>query len=137
MCVSIKFEVWALNSVLHGAYNLEKDLDFSSRLEKSLNLVTCKVIEKYLQLISLLGLEISLKFTDCLRHAPFSVQLDYFAEENLGHLRCKNLMHEQKFVSVSLFQMLFLYLRRSSKSYRVTVALLQSVIAENQPCLKK
>ena len=135
MRVSIKFEVWALNSVLHGAYNLEKDLNFSSLLEKSLNLV--KVIEKYLQLISLLGLEISLKFTNCLRHAPFSVQLDYFAEENLGHPRCKNLVHEQHFVSVSLFQMLFLYLRRSSKSYPVTVALLQSVIAENQPCLKK
>ena len=62
--VSIKFEVWGLNNVLHGAYNLEK----------SLNLV--KVIEKYLQLISLLGLEISLKFTNCLRHAPFSVQLE-------------------------------------------------------------
>ena len=62
--VSIKFEVCGLNSVLHGAYNLEK----------SLNLV--KVIEKYLQLISLLGLEISLKFTNCLRHAPFSVQLE-------------------------------------------------------------
>ena len=73
MRVSIKFEVWALNSVLHGAYN-EKDLNFSSLLEKSLNLV--KVIEKYLQLISLLGLEISLKFTNCLRHAPFSVQLE-------------------------------------------------------------
>ena len=117
--------------MLHGAYNLEKDLNFSSRLETSLNLV--KVIEKYLQLISLLGLEISLKFTNCLRHAPFSVQLDYFAEENLGHPRCKNIVHEQHFVSVSLFQMLFLYLRRSSKSYPVTVALLQSVIAQNQP----
>ena len=42
--------------MLHGAYNLEKDLNFRSRLEKSLNLV--KVLEKYLQLISLLGLEI-------------------------------------------------------------------------------
>ena len=47
--------------MIHGAYNLEKDLNFRSRLEKSLNLV--KVLEKYLQLISLLGLEISLKFT--------------------------------------------------------------------------
>ena len=71
MCVSIKFlvfplnwpgfifEVWALNSVLHGASNLEKDSNFSSGLEKSLNLV--KILEKYL--ISLFGLEISLKFT--------------------------------------------------------------------------
>ena len=43
----------------HSSYNLEKVLSFSSRLEKSLNLV--KVLEKYL--ISLLGLEKSLKFT--------------------------------------------------------------------------
>ena len=40
-------------------YNLEKVLNFGSRLEKSLNSV--KVLEKYL--ISLLGLEKSLKFT--------------------------------------------------------------------------
>ena len=26
----------------------------------------------------------------CLRQTPFSVKLDYFAEENLAHLRCKN-----------------------------------------------
>ena len=34
-----------------------------------------------------------LKFTTlivCARH-PFSVKLDYFAEENLAHPRCKNL----------------------------------------------
>ena len=43
----------------HGSYNLEKVLNFSSRLEKSFSLV--KVLEKYL--ISLLGLEKSLKFT--------------------------------------------------------------------------
>ena len=43
----------------HGSYDLEKVLSFSSRLEKSLNLV--KVLKKYL--ISLLGLEKSLKFT--------------------------------------------------------------------------
>ena len=45
-----------------GSYNLEKVLSFSSRLvrlEKSLN--SAKVLEKYL--ISLLGLEKSLKFT--------------------------------------------------------------------------
>ena len=42
----------------HGLYNLEKVLNFSSRLEKSL--ISVKVLEKYL--ISLLGLEESLKF---------------------------------------------------------------------------
>ena len=41
-----------------GSYNLEKVLNFSSRLEKSL--ISVKVLEKYL--ISLLGLEKSLKF---------------------------------------------------------------------------
>ena len=40
----------------HSSYNLENVLNFSNRLEKSLNLV--KVLEKYL--ISLLGLEKSL-----------------------------------------------------------------------------
>ena len=98
-----------------------------------MSLNSVKVLEKYL--ISLLGLEISLKFTTFtvhfLRHTPFSVQLDYFAEENLGHSRCKNLVHEQFFISVYLFQMLFLYLRCSSKSYLVTVALLQSVFTES------
>ena len=44
---------------VHGSNNLEKVLNFSSRPEKSLNSV--KVLEKYL--ISLLGLENSLKFT--------------------------------------------------------------------------
>ena len=43
----------------HGSYNLEKVLNFSSRLKKSWNSV--KVLEKYL--ISLLGLEKSLEFT--------------------------------------------------------------------------
>ena len=42
----------------HGSYNLEKVLNFSSCLEKSL--ISVKVLEKYL--ISLLGLEESLKF---------------------------------------------------------------------------
>ena len=50
---------WNLDITNHGCYNLEKVLNFSSRLEKSFNLV--KVLEKYL--ISLLGLEKSLKFT--------------------------------------------------------------------------
>ena len=44
---------------VHGSYNLEKVLNFSGRLSKSLNLV--KVLEKYL--VSLLGLKKSLKFT--------------------------------------------------------------------------
>ena len=43
---------------IHGSYNLEKVLNCDSGLEKSLNWV--KVLEKYL--ISLLGLEKSLKF---------------------------------------------------------------------------
>ena len=43
----------------HGPYNLEKVLDFSNHCKKLLKLV--KVLEKYL--ISLLGLEKSLKFT--------------------------------------------------------------------------
>ena len=42
-----------------GLYNLEKVLNFTSRLGRSLNSV--KVVKKYL--ISLLGLEKSLKFT--------------------------------------------------------------------------
>ena len=42
-----------------GSYNLENVLNFSSCLEKSL--ISVKVLEKYL--ISLLGLEESLKFT--------------------------------------------------------------------------
>ena len=50
---------WNLDIMNHGSYNLEKVLNFSSRLEKSFSLV--KVLEKYL--ISLLGLEKSLKFT--------------------------------------------------------------------------
>ena len=45
---------------LHGSYNLEKVLNFGSRLEKSFNLVN--VLEKYL--IFLLGLEKSLKFSN-------------------------------------------------------------------------
>ena len=43
----------------HGLFNLEKALNLSSRIEKSFSLV--KVLEK--QLISLLALEKSLKFT--------------------------------------------------------------------------
>ena len=68
-----------------GSYNLEKVLSFSSRLvrlEKFLN--SAKVLEKYL--ISLLGLENSLKFTtlstpDTRR---FLQKLHYFVEENLA-----------------------------------------------------
>ena len=53
----------------HGSYNLEKVLNFTSRLEKSLSSV--KVLEKYL--ISLLGLEKSLNSQPCLCQTPFSV----------------------------------------------------------------
>ena len=56
-------EIPSCSYSLLGSLNLEKVLNFSSCLEKSLNLV--KVLEKYL--ISLLGLEKSLKFkpTSC------------------------------------------------------------------------
>ena len=52
-------DILTIDIVLHGSYNLEKVLKFTSRLEKSLNSV--KVLEKNLG--SLLGLEKSLKFT--------------------------------------------------------------------------
>ena len=49
----------------HGSYNLEKVLNFSSRLEKSL--------------ISLLGLEKSLKFSNLFMPYHFSEKLNDFA----------------------------------------------------------
>ena len=65
-----------------------KVLEFTSRLEKSLNSV--KVLEKYL--ISLLGLEKSLKFTALSKPGTFfCIKLDYFDEESLAHPQCKNL----------------------------------------------
>ena len=54
-----------------GLKGLEKVLNFSSRLEKSLNSV--KVLEKYL--ISLVGLEKSLKFSNLLMPYHFSEKL--------------------------------------------------------------
>ena len=60
---------------MHGSYNLEKVLNFRSRLEKSLNSV--KVLEKYL--ISLLGLEKSLKFCNLFVPYHFSEILNDFA----------------------------------------------------------
>ena len=75
-------------SGLHGLYNLEKVLKFTSRLEKCLNSV--KVLEKYL--ISLLGLEKSLKFTALSKPGTFlCIKLDYFDEESLAHRQGKNL----------------------------------------------
>ena len=62
----------------HGSYNLEKVLNFGSRLEKSFNLV--KVLEKYL--ISLLGLEKSLKFNNLSTPDHFWEKLDNFPKEN-------------------------------------------------------
>ena len=65
--------------------NLKKNRDCSlstSHLERSLNSV--EVLEKFL--ISLLGLQKSLKFTTFSNQTPFSVKLDYFAEKNLPHL---------------------------------------------------
>ena len=64
----------------HCSYNLEKVLNFSSRLEKSL--ISVKVVEKYL--ISLLGLEEVLEIHYLVyARQPFSSKLDYFTEENL------------------------------------------------------
>ena len=64
---------------IHGSYNLEKVLNFSSHLEKSLNSV--KILEKYL--ISLFGLEKSLKFSNLLMPYHFSEKLNDFAEKKL------------------------------------------------------
>ena len=58
-------------SGLHGLYNLEKVLKFTSRLEKFLNSV--KVLEKYF--ISLLGLEKSLKLTTLSKPDTFSCKI--------------------------------------------------------------
>ena len=69
---------------LHGSYNLEKVLSFSSRLEKSLNSV--KVLEKYW--ISFLRLEKTLKFNTFFTPHHFLWKLlDYFAVENLAYPR--------------------------------------------------
>ena len=63
--------------VHHGSYNLEKVLNFSSRLEKSLNSV--KVLEKYLVSLYYLGLEKSLKFCNLFIPYHFSEKLNDFA----------------------------------------------------------
>ena len=59
------------------SYNLEKVLNFSSRLEESFNFVN--VLKKYL--ISLLGLEKSLKFSNLLMPYHFSDKLNDFDKE--------------------------------------------------------
>ena len=48
-------------SVMQGPFSIEKALNFTSRLEKSESLNSVQVLKKYL--VSLLGLEKSLKFT--------------------------------------------------------------------------
>ena len=68
-----------LQRTAHGSYNLEKVLNFGSRLEKSFNLV--KVLEKYL--ISLLCLEKSLKFSNLSMPDHFWHKLNDFAKENI------------------------------------------------------
>ena len=68
-----------------------KGLEFYLFYWNSLNSV--EVLEKFL--ISLLGLEKSLEFTALSTPAPFYVKLDYFAEENLAHPRCKNPQNSQ------------------------------------------
>ena len=76
---------WTLIFVwrLRGSYKIEKVLNFSSFLEKSLNSV--KVPEEYL--ISL-GLQKSLKFSTSSMPGARFLQLDYLAEENLAHPLC-------------------------------------------------
>ena len=54
---------------INGSYNLENDLNFSSRLKKSLNLV----LEQYLT--SQLGLEKSFKFSTLCTPSFFSDKL--------------------------------------------------------------
>ena len=58
--------------LLHGSYNLEKVLNFTSRLEKSLKFTTLSMPDNF-----------------------FSVKLDYFAEENLAHPWYKKLQNSQ------------------------------------------
>ena len=55
-------------TLLHGSYNLEKVLNFTSRLEKSLKFPTLSMPDNF-----------------------FSVKLDYFAEAYLVHPWYKNL----------------------------------------------
>ena len=114
-------------SVIQGPFNLGKVLNFTSRLEKSLNSV--QVLKKYL--MSLLGLEKPLKFT-ILQTPSFFCQITriILSRRIWPHPRCtrtckthwqrKNIfVHEQYFISVSLFQMLLLQLRCDCKSYPV------------------
>ena len=97
-CLRLYFDI-----LPHGSHYLEKVLKCSSCREKFLNSV--KVLKKYL--ISLLGLEKFLKFTTL----------------------SKNIFeHEQYLSFVSLFLMLFLYLRCNCKSYPV---IFQSFVVES------
>ena len=72
--------LYAQMSGLHGLYNREKVLKFTSRLEKSLNSV--KVLEKYL--ISLLGLEKSLKLTILSKPDTFFCKIRLFCQGKFG-----------------------------------------------------
>ena len=71
----------------HGSYNLEKVLNFTSRLEKILNsgLGTWNVLDFFIRSWKVLELT-TLSTPDTF----FSVKLDYFAEKNLAHPQCKN-----------------------------------------------
>ena len=74
---------------MHGSCNLEKALNFSSRLEKFLEfgLGPLKIY-----LISVLGPEKSLKFTTLSTPDTFFCKIRLLgADENLANPRCKNL----------------------------------------------
>ena len=100
-------------------------MNFTGRLGKSLNSI--QVLEKYL--ISLLGLEKSSKYTTLSTPDTFCCKITLFYLAKFGSslvyepLKLKsnliNIVHEQYFISVPLFQMPFLYLRCHFKSYPV------------------
>ena len=102
-------------------------------VSKTESLKSVSVLEKYL--ISLLGLEKSLKFSTLSMPDTFSVKSDYFAEENLAHPEPVKLTGNVKTFlcmnnicfSVYCKCYLLLYLRCNCKSYPV---ILQSCCRE-------
>lgn len=76
-----------LNEFHHGSYNLEKVLNLISHLEFFLiQFRSLKVLDFFIK--SWIVLEFH--YLVYSRH-PFPEKLDYLAEENLAHPRCKNL----------------------------------------------
>ena len=93
----------------HGSYmyNLGKVLNFTSRHKKLLKLV--KVLEKYL--ISLLGLEKSLKFTTLSIPDTIFCKIScfFFARENLAHPLINIMGNIKIFLRMNNILFLFLY----------------------------